>query len=151
MGNLLFSTSGRLGRSKFILASAGLSILLPLCTLAYGLWLVGGDFRMDTEDINRKGQQLMIGLAVIVLIFAWSSFALNAKRAHDVGRPALSVAPYYVPLVIGLIPHAERAFIVVSLVFAVVWSLDLGLRRGSREANTYGQPPGVDAEAVAAF
>lgn len=112
---ILFSFEGRIGRTQYWVAL--LLILLPVCicsALAAMLAVSSG---------KSFFYMLLVLLVMTILPVAWASFAIAVKRFHDLNRSGWWSLLCFVPYLGGLI------------------LLSLGLPRGTRGQNEYGQDP----------
>lgn len=112
---ILFSFEGRIGRRQYWVAL--LLILLPVsifCSLAAMLAASSG---------QSLSYMLLVLLVLTIIPLVWASFAVMAKRLHDLNKSAWWSLLCLVPYVGGLL------------------LLTLGLPRGTRGRNEYGQDP----------
>jgi uncharacterized membrane protein YhaH (DUF805 family) len=75
---LFFSLNGRVSPGAYVLA--GLLLLIVRMFLVYRIALVAED--------SSAAEGWTLVFVVAVLLTAWSTIALTAKRFHDFGRPA---------------------------------------------------------------
>jgi len=122
LAELLFSSTGRLARTPFVVTAAGLFALAYLY-----LWIVPGPVQWITGWIVYPAL-LIIGCCLL------------AKRLHDRGRSGWWAAIVIIAL-IAVWPLPENFF---DFIFAaiVVWAVvELGLMPGEPGANRFGASP----------
>jgi uncharacterized membrane protein YhaH (DUF805 family) len=130
---LFFSAEERIGRRTFWF---GYTVVMAL--------------NLALHFINLVGVPSIIG-NVLVLATLWPQICIEAKRLHDMGRTAWSMA---VPALVGIIcltigfvleysetgqaGHEAIAPLVVAGVCAVVYLIWIGLTPGTSEPNQFG-------------
>jgi uncharacterized membrane protein YhaH (DUF805 family) len=140
----LFSFSGRMKRSDYLLASLGLAVG-RVVTLILALAVTHG--RMD-DEIG------FIVRPVLDLAFFWPSAAIAIKRGHDrdrrTGYTAIMIAVFYgLGVAVGYLMDADQRDLgtVCALLVLGGWIymlIDLGLIDGTRGPNQYGPSPKGD-------
>ncbi len=136
--NLLFSFNGRINRAKFYV---GLVLIYALHTVAYGVALVLNgmlEWGMAADELY------FLSCAWSTVGLFWPTFALYAKRVHDVGRSAF----FALLAMIG-----EIVYVFDQLVYQMGWTsqgwvwlgggmfLFLLLASSDNGKNFYGEEP----------
>ncbi|MEP3481724.1 MAG: DUF805 domain-containing protein [Fuerstiella sp.] len=110
LSDMLFRFDGRMNRSQFLVGNMSFgvawAILQLICVFAL------------PENVA------IVGFCISILVGLFISFALSAKRAHDMGHPATINILLIVPFV------------------NVIWGFMLLLSAGYPGDNQYGDPPG---------
>ena len=116
---LLFSFEGRIGRLRFLLGSLASVVIVVASAMAIGfvLAVVQGGVRPDET-------QIALWVTPVMLLSAWSTLALSAKRLHD---RDMSGWWYLITL--------------VPLVGALWWLVQTFLLPGTSGSNSYGPLP----------
>lgn len=115
---VLFGFSGRIARQSFILGQ--LFMLALFAFVVARIVAVEGD----------ESATVFWGIAFLGLgaLSAWSSFAMTAKRLHDIGQPGILAA-------ILLVPWINVIFVLALMVLP-----------SQPRTNPYGPPPFAPAE-----
>lgn len=92
--NIMFGFEGRIGRLHYFLFSMLLLVAIVLLALVLaGLLIPTGDAaRAAPSPLGR----LVVIAAILVPLFLWFSFALQAKRFRDIGWNPLYVIPGWI-------------------------------------------------------
>jgi uncharacterized membrane protein YhaH (DUF805 family) len=133
---LLISLEGRINRKPYWIVTIILivvSVVLQFVALEIGGKILG----------------LLVSAA-----FLYPAFALNVKRAHDRNRPTWMIGAFYAVLVLMLLlqlfgldmngTEPTALFLIVAAIFgiaAIGLFIDLGLLRGTRGPNDFGDDP----------
>lgn len=86
---LFFRLRGRIGRQVFLLATLALVVALTFPLYRFQLAVPGSPAAEGWAAV----------FAVVAVATAWSSFALGAKRLHDLGRPGVAAVSLLLPFV----------------------------------------------------
>jgi signal peptidase I len=122
---MLFSFRGRLNRTGFLkwwIAISIANVVLLLVSFLLLFWIADAVRSGQVGQSSGPALSWLIAIAYAVLLF-WMSFALQAKRFHDIG-----VRGWW--SLLGAVPYLG-ALMILYLVFAA----------GKRDANRYGAAP----------
>lgn len=106
LAKLLFSFSGRINRAKLWL---GVLMALVILLVA-GIGVVGLSVAAGEIDKRDLGPVTWLGIAAMMLLGYWMSFAIYAKRAHDRGWSGWFTLLLLIPL-LNLWPFIELIFL----------------------------------------
>jgi uncharacterized membrane protein YhaH (DUF805 family) len=142
MTDLFFSFQGRLNRYPYWLAVAFMTALM--------IALANIDFELGEPEIKIVGLVTLVALMVV----AWASLALAAKRLHDRDKSNWWLVVFYVvPALLDTIGERLGGIgIVFTLVGLGVWVwglVEVGFLRGTAGPNRYGPDPLDMSRAVA--
>ena len=116
MKSLLFSSAGRINRSRFWL---GVLILIPIFLVVRVALLV-----MYATVLTNLLSTILILEAVCLVVFAWMFFSLSTKRWHDMNK------------------SGNWNFLVLIPLAGWLWMLlELGIVSGTDGPNRYGEKP----------
>jgi uncharacterized membrane protein YhaH (DUF805 family) len=141
--SFLFSFKGRVGRGAYLLGTFGFFFLTVLLMLAVG-------FEMPTPGQLPAPPGLGVSLVLLVLSVAlmWSTWALGAKRLHDINKSGwwlgAGIAACLVAGLVGLVVPVlgGLGFLGAGLLGLYV-SIQMLLFKGDKGPNDFGPPPSV--------
>jgi uncharacterized membrane protein YhaH (DUF805 family) len=146
MGHLYTNFEGRINRAKYWLGAIVLGII-SMVVLYGSIYAAGGSI------LEQDSRTQMISL-VVQLVFLYPSAALMVKRLHDRNRPGYFAAFLLVPLVLKSVtdvmgltgnPFSQNAldyaFLIVIVVVAIWFFVEVGCLRGTVGPNQYGPDP----------
>lgn len=103
--NLLFSFEGRVGRGPYWM------FFIVMLVVFGGLTALSMMAMMNAEDPSSAGGMASMPMIIAILVLAWPSLAIQAKRWHDVDKSAWWILIGLVPAVGGLIALVFNGFI----------------------------------------
>jgi uncharacterized membrane protein YhaH (DUF805 family) len=95
--NLLFSFYGRIGRGKYFLGLV-LNIVWVMVAYTIVLFALGAQQQLAGQSPEQMNPMVLLAFAPISLVSGWISFALAAKRFHDMGVTGWLTLLLFVPL-----------------------------------------------------
>jgi uncharacterized membrane protein YhaH (DUF805 family) len=140
---------GRLARTQYLLHLAIYCVIIGALLLL--LWS-----NFDIYDLDHQRRTLRIVGMGLVFVLPWLLLVyLNIKRAHDLGMPAIVVAPMFISLpfkYIGIffpeMPHALETLMDVTDEITKTANIGMGfyflLAPGEKGGNRYGPDPLTD-------
>jgi uncharacterized membrane protein YhaH (DUF805 family) len=141
----LFSTAGRLNRSRYWLAALIYSLMIVVA-------VVIGALLLTSVPSDAAAVFLYVGGGLLFLLVFFSAMAVAIKRLHDRDKTGWWCIPFLV--LPGLLQSAGNGLvspataIVLSIIAAVlsIWGLiELGCLRGTIGPNRFGDDPLVSA------
>jgi uncharacterized membrane protein YhaH (DUF805 family) len=92
MAYLLFSFQGRIRRTAFWVSVIIMGIVYMLLTLPLGALITPkGEFNLTPLSLIYWG--------ALFIVFSWMSFAIGAKRLHDIGKSGWWQLIIFIPLI----------------------------------------------------
>ena len=103
--NLLFSFEGRVGRGPYWM------FFIVMAVVFGGVTALSMMTMLNAEDPSSAGGMASMPMMVAILVLAWPSLAIQAKRWHDVDKSAWWILIGLVPAVGALIALVFNGFI----------------------------------------
>ncbi len=144
--SLLFSFRGRINRARYWWVAF---IYIIAWAILVGVMTFFAAFH-DSPDTSMVTPAIFGIGAILGLIGTWSSFAVVAKRLHDLDMSAWWILPYvFGPAIISSIASETSGIIfgiltIANLAICVWFIVQLGFIRGTAGPNRFGPDP-VDA------
>lgn len=153
LGHLLFSFKGRIPRRHFWFYVLGFIVLAVLVTTLAAAFLI-----VRKPDIAqlKLDADLRTAANIFLLVMAWPTLAVSAKRLHDFNRSvswlvfffgvgaALVYAMAFLRVAFGTSSVLVYS-VGIGLALLLVWFVgELGLRPGTKGENRFGADPDPD-------
>lgn len=119
LGNLLFSTHGRIGRFDWWTGHLVAFIVVKLVIIITH-YSIPSHLSIG-EILNIK--QVTIGM-LLGILYIWVHISLCVKRWHDMNKPSWFVVFNYIPI--------------IGTIISIIWC---GFIKGTGEANKHGEAP----------
>jgi uncharacterized membrane protein YhaH (DUF805 family) len=94
----IFSFRGRLNRLQYFLGSWGLGFVLVVLAVILFVGALGGRSPEQPRDMASLGLTALFCIVVLVPIYLWVSFSMQARRFRDIGWEPAVVIPAWIGL-----------------------------------------------------